>query len=425
VITHPLLSRLAARGMKLGLEHVDAFLRDGLGGPCLGGPGDPPVVHVAGTNGKGSVCAMVTAALVAAGWRVGTFTSPHLEHVNERVQIDGVPLADAEFEEAVQAVDAARRAWGEAHGVAEPLTYFEATWAVALWAFRRAAVDVVVVEVGLGGRLDATNVVQPAVTAIVSLGLDHCDVLGPTLRHVAAEKAGIAKPGVPMVVGLVPPEAREVVAARCAEVGAPLWWAGAEVRHADGGVRTPTGWVGPLTLGLEGAHQRDNALVAGGLLHALRPRLAVDDAAILVGLARARHPGRLERIAEDLVLDGAHNPDGADVLAAWLAALPSPPTLLFGHGSDREAAPVLTRLLPHVGTVWLTSCAHPKARDAASLADELGDAVLAAGRRLVVGGVIEDDLPAARAAGGLVVVSGSLYLVGAARALASSSAAAG
>lgn len=415
---HPVLATLAMQGMKLGLDDVTRFLAF-----C----GDPhhayPVIHVAGTNGKGSVCAMLTEVLVAAGYRVGTNTSPHLERVNERVRIDGVPIDDPTLFEAIEALERDRWAWATSAGLTyAPLTYFEFVTCLALRVFAEQQVDVAVIEVGLGGRLDATNVVSPVVTAITSIGLDHVVQLGPDLASIAGEKAGILKPGVPGVVGPVAPEARAAIEAKAARVGAPLWLTGTHVRREKRGpgwvIDTPEGSVGPVTLALLGAHQGANASVAVGVLHQLRRvGFAVADDAIVAGLSRARVAGRIEEVRPGVFLDGAHNPDGTVALAAWLSTRPRPARriLLFGMGVDREPRALLTPLLPHFDEVVLTQCAHPAARAPMDIWAALG----------AVDGVVSDGGPIAECLHEVldeadeVVIAGSLYLVGEARKLLS------
>lgn len=416
MITHPVLTQLAGTGMKLGLDTMHHFLA-AIGDPHLA----YPVVHVAGTNGKGSVCTMVTEALVAAGYRVGTNTSPHLEHVNERVRLDGVPVDDATLVAAIEGLDRLRTDWGRSLGLEDaPLTYFEFTTALAFQLFAARQVDVAVIEVGLGGRLDATNVVQPACTAITSIGLDHAEQLGDTLASVAAEKAGILKRGVPVVVGPMQPEAHAAIAARASALGLSPWWTGEHLTREPRGERwvlgTPEGTVGPVQLAMPGAHQGANAAVAVGVLHQLRRAgFAVSDDHILTGLSRAVVPGRLEVLRPGLIIDGAHNAAGSEALGAWLGSRPRPESriLLFGQGEGRDPMALLAPLLPHVDEVVLTRCAHPKALEPMQIAALLGDVPVT----LSDGGPIEDCLLECVLEADEVVVAGSLYLAGAVRAL--------
>jgi len=239
---HRYLEALSPLSMRFGLERVERAL-SALGHPERAAP----VLHVAGTNGKGSTCAMAERALRAAGLRTGLYTSPHLVAFNERIQVDGAPLDDQALARAVAEVRAACP-WHEAGAPEERLTYFEMA-TLAAWVHLAAArVEVAVIEVGLGGRLDATNVVSPAVTAVARIGLDHTRWLGDTVEAVAREKAGILKPGVPAVFHAVqPPGALEALAAEAGRRGAPFTVA-------------PPGWDGPLSLA--GPHQRGNAGLA-------------------------------------------------------------------------------------------------------------------------------------------------------------------
>ena len=291
------LDSLELFGMKLGLEAM---------GRLAGVLGHPersaPVVHIAGTNGKGSVAAMMTGALVAAGHRVGRYTSPHLVRVEERAAIDGRSIDPAGFDRALARVRAAADSLATEH---QP-TYFEITTGVSFEVFRDAGVDVAIVEVGLGGRHDATNIVLPAITVITSIDFDHEAHLGTTLDAIAGEKAGIIKPGVPVVVGCLPEPALHVVREAARVNHAPLVLTADACDVALGPsvsgrmevrVRTSRGEYGPLHLGLRGRHQVENAAVAVLALEACDPAgIGVTHAAIEQGLREARWPARLDLI---------------------------------------------------------------------------------------------------------------------------------
>ncbi|MEN9787108.1 MAG: Bifunctional protein FolC: Folylpolyglutamate synthase and Dihydrofolate synthase [Pseudomonadota bacterium] len=421
---HPVLAELAQAGMRLGLPRMRSFLA-WLGDPHL----RYPVIHVAGTNGKGSVTRMVAAMLEAHGLRVGVTTSPHLQHVNERIRIGRTPIPDAELDALLTRLQREVRAWVAAEPpedpaeAAVPLTWFEASVAAAFLHFADARVDVAVVEVGLGGRLDATNVVAPVATAVVTVGLDHTEQLGPDHASIAAEKAGVFKPGVPAVVGPVPHAALAVLRAVAAQVGAPFSAFGDT--FDAGGVAVDFAYRGPgvaregLALSLEGDHQVANAAVALRLVDVLPAHLRPSEPAIRAGLRLARNRGRLERLAPDLVVDGAHNADGAAVLAAWLAARPrAHRVLVLGAGGDKDVRAVVLALAPHVDEILTTRCAHPRARDPEALAGAVRDAV-GGGLPVRAAGAVEHALPLARSRaeerGGEVIVAGSLFLVGAVR----------
>lgn len=420
MITHPILSAAASHGVRLGLERLADFFG------TLGHPERAfPAVHVAGTNGKGSVTRMVAAVFDAAGRRAGLTISPHLERVNERIVVGGVEISDDELDTTLRALDAARAAWAAGQGPILPadraLTYFELTTAAAFWWFAQQKVEVAAVEVGLGGRLDATNLVRSVSTAIVSIGLDHMEQLGPDEPSIAREKAGIFKPGVPAILGPLRPAARAVAAAVAAERGCPLWEPGrtyAVTPQPDGRFdwHGPGGTLTGLHTRLAGAHQVDNAGVAIALLRALPDPLRPSDDAIRAGLAAATNPGRLERLGPRLLVDCAHNADGAAVLADWLRATPPPPggrTLLLGVSADKDLAAIAPAIAPHVDRIFTTACAHPRALDPVALQARLA----ALGIPAAALGPIEDALPAALDAPGEVLVAGSVFLAGAVRTL--------
>lgn len=395
---HRYLAGLQPLAMRFGLERMERAL-DALGHPER----RQPVLHVGGTNGKGSACAMAAAALGEAGLTVGLYTSPHLVRFNERIAVRGVAVDDAALAAAVEEVLRACP-WHEGGGEGDRLTYFEFATLAGLVHFARVGVDVAVVEVGLGGRFDATNAIRPAVTAIARIGLDHTQLLGDTVEQIAFEKAGIFKPGVPAVVHAhQPPGALETLRAEAARRGAPLTVA-------------PASWDGPIAL--RGPHQRGNAALAAAALRALAGAgVPVTEEAIARGIARARWPGRLEEVG-GVLLDGAHNPDGATALAAALPALhPGRPVeLVFGVLSDKDHAGMVRVLAPAARRLHLVAPATPRAR---APADLLAD-VRAEGGVADVHGDLASALECARRAaadGALVCVAGSLYLVGEARSL--------
>jgi dihydrofolate synthase/folylpolyglutamate synthase len=311
--------------IKFGLDTTAALLRD---------LGDPhtlvPSIHVGGTNGKGSVAALVAEALRCAGWRVGLYTSPHLVSFRERIRVDGVPIS-----EAAVAMWTARMA----PRIQElGATFFEATTAMAFADFAARGVEIAVVEVGLGGRLDSTNVVTPLVSAVTKIAMDHMKYLGENLSDIAREKAGIAKPGIPFVIGERDPAVVDVLRRE------------AHRRARDAGGRADVRvlppdyeWTGPL--GLQGPHQRRNAGVAHGILMALPERWRPDLDAIGQGFIAARVPGRLDRRGKWL-FDVAHNPDGMEALVAALQADPPPGPVhaLVSILGDKEWATMLVWL---------------------------------------------------------------------------------
>ena len=390
------LDSLKPLAMRFGLERMERALT-ALGRPERG----LPVLHVAGTNGKGSTCAMAAEALRRAGHRVGLYTSPHLVRFHERIQVDGRPVTDRALAALVEEV---RRAcpWHDGGDEGERLTYFEFATLLALLHFAREPVGVAVVEVGLGGRFDATNAVAPLVTAVSRIGFDHVQLLGDTLGAIAREKAGIFKRGVPAVVAAgQEPEALAALREEAERRGAPFHVAEAA-------------WDAPVAL--RGPHQRQNAALAAAALRLIdRAGVPTGEAAIAAGIAEARWPGRFEEIS-GVLLDGAHNPDGAAALAASLEALyPGRPVeLVFGVLADKDHRGILSALGSRVRRLHLVAPDSPRARPPASyrdLARSLGPAVDE--HR----GCAEAVACARAAAGvdGLVAVAGSLYLVGEAR----------
>jgi len=363
---------------------------------ALGNPQDRyPVLHVAGTKGKGSVAAMSASALSAGGYRTGFYTSPHLLDFRERARVDGQFISRASVAEIV---DTLRSVEPQHPG----LTTFELTTAMAFLHFAREQVDVAVIEVGLGGRLDATNVVTPRVSVISSLSYDHTYLLGNTLAEIAGEKGGIIKPGVPVVSAPQKPEALEVLERLAAERHAPLTLAGRDwlyhlVAHDLSGqefevwsageqdqlnklraLGHPVDWrPEQLRIPLLGRHQVENAVAAYAALQALRGQgLPLAPEAIRAGLRTVRWPGRFEIVRRQpyLVLDGAHNRDSAEKLATTLRDyFPGRRvTLIFGASSDKDVSGMLAELLaPGTGVtrVILTQAVHPRAQDPEELAD--------------------------------------------------------
>lgn len=410
----PLLDRLHGlhpRLIDLGLDRLLRLLAQ------LGHPERrlPPVVHVAGTNGKGSTCAMLRAVAEAAGWRVHVYTSPHLVHFRERIRLAGRLVSDEALAAALEHV--------EAVNAGAPITVFEVITAAALHLFAARPADLLVLEVGLGGRGDATNVVErPAACAVASVSLDHQELLGDTLAAVATEKAGIFKPGVPAVTGAQAPEALAALHARAAEVGAPLlvrgreWEVAAEgdgLRYADA--------RGTLHLprpGLPGAHQIDNAGIAVAALRA--SGLPVPRAAY-AGIARARWPARMQRLhgrlaalvprAWELWLDGGHNPGAGEALAVHLRSWADRPVhLIVGMKRSKDPASFLAPLLPHAATLWAV---HEPGQHMALPVEAIVDASGGVARP---GPTVEDALRALRSLPpgppARVLVCGSLYLAG-------------
>jgi len=381
-------------------------------------------VHVAGTNGKGSVCALVERVLRATGLRTGLYTSPHLVDFRERIRVDGRWAEASALEAGLDAIAALPHA--------AERTFFEVATVLAFRHFALERVEWAVVEVGLGGRLDSTNVLTPAVCAITSVGLDHVEMLGGTHVEIAAEKAGILKPGVPAVTGVEHDAAASVVARRAAEVGAPLTVArdvaSVEVaQQGEWGTRlavecAPWGRF-QLQMRLRGGHQRENARTALALLGRLASDgLSIPLTALREGFAEARWPGRLEPCPSERRLwwDGAHNLDGVRRLcAAWTddLGLEPPGAIVFAAGRDKDARAMLARLAAFApgARLFVTRTRNERALEAGELVEQAA----AAGLRAEAAGEVGEALTRAlaEAAPGRVLMCGSLFAVGEAMAV--------
>ena len=350
------LMSLHPKLIDLSLGRVEGLLA------ALGNPQDrlPPVIHVAGTNGKGSTVATLRACLEAGGWRVHAYTSPHLVRFHERIRLAGRLIDEDRLVELLEECERANRG--------APITYFEITTAAALLAFARLPADFVLLETGLGGRLDATNVVrQPAVTAITPISLDHQAFLGDTIAAIAGEKAGILKPGAPAIIGPQPPEAAAVFDACAAAIGAPLYRFGREWRcTSQEGAMRYEGWRWRFELplpSLPGAHQIGNAGIAIACLEQLTG-LEIGRETIAQGLRHIDWPARLQHLAcgplvellpegWELWLDGGHNPGAGEVLAAAISAWADRPLhLVVGMLNTKDAAGFLAPLAAHARALW-------------------------------------------------------------------------
>ncbi|MGH9385971.1 MAG: bifunctional folylpolyglutamate synthase/dihydrofolate synthase [Vicinamibacterales bacterium] len=410
-------------GIKLGLDNIRVLL-DELDHPEAAWPS----VHIAGTNGKGSTTAMVERAFRAAGLRTGRYTSPHLSAIEERVAIDGASVGPKAFAGVTAEVFATiDRAIARGSLSVTP-TFFEVSTAIAFEIFRRERVQVAVVEVGLGGRFDATNTVSPSVTAITSIDYDHQRHLGSTLRSIAFEKAGIAKHGVPLVVGRVSTEVGSVIDDVAHQVGAPVVEANhgvtltTEVKKGRVSVTltTPLRAYPRTTLALAGRHQLDNALVATRVLEvwsAQMPPIRSD--AIVAGLADCEWPGRLEWLrlpaGAEVLIDAAHNPSGASALADYLReAEVTPLPMVLAAMRDKDITGMLTPLTPLASEFIATTVTSRRARDAESLASDilriapdLPVAIEASPDRALMQALRHHDK---------AVVAGSIFLIGPLRA---------
>ena len=407
--------RLRRFGIKLELSTISAILKK-LGNPQL----QYRTIHIAGTNGKGSVAAMLSTVLRLAGYRAGLYTSPHLVRFNERIRINGRPISNDRVVAAYEAVK-------NKHGRKREPTFFEYTTAMAFYEFARQKVDVAVIETGMGGRFDATNVLTPMLSVITNISLEHKSYLGNTLAAIAGEKAGIIKPGVPLVTGVRQKPAMDIIRRVAAENGADCFRLGEQFkirRYRSGGFSYygPDLRLNDLSTRLVGAHQMTNAALALASCEVLKNRngLAIDEKSIRRGLLKVEWPARMEVVQDTpmVIIDGAHNLAAVEKLARYLAVSPDLAGkkihLVVGILDDKPYRTMLKKLAPVCDTVTLTRPAIGRAVSPDVLARIVGslnrryeiiDTVAEAVRRTI------DKADPSDA----VCIAGSLYVAGEAR----------
>ena len=405
-------------GIKLGLNSTELLLKR-LGNPHL----ESPTIHVAGTNGKGSVGAMLEASLMEAGVKVGFYTSPHLNRFTERYKINGQEISQADV------VKFAERAW-QAVDDREPPTFFELVTAMAFDYFAESGVELAILETGMGGRLDATNICRPLATVITNIGLEHQEYLGATYRQIAYEKAGIIKPGVPLIHGVAQPTAREVVESLAQRRGAPVIRMGRDIsfRHLKDGSFNLRGRFWELKharTSLLGEHQASNACLALGLGEAMAEAGApLKPEHMAAALPKTQWPGRLECLRGEpgqaaIWLDGAHNLHAAKILLANLEAIKRGRkrlVMVVGVMADKEVEKILATLLPPADQVIFSRPAYDRAASPQTLAEKRPPDCP---EWQVVGNLAEALEAGEKAAGqdGVLLVTGSLFTVAEARAI--------
>ena len=396
---------LKARGAKFGIDRMQLLAAE------IGNPERAvPCIHIAGTNGKGSVAAMLDSILHAAGWHTGLYTSPHLVKLGERVQVDRHMLTEAEIAAYTRELRPAAEKLAVPDADDHP-SFFEFMTAMAFLQFARKGCDVSVIEVGMGGRLDATNIVMPEVTVITSISMDHGEFLGDSVEKIAAEKAGIIKPGRPVVIGRMPPGAERVIRELAAKRGAPL--TSVVEKFGDDVAGYPT-------TNLECDYQRWNAATATLAARALAPRWRITDRVLAEGLRHVDWPGRWQRVRVGgrlTILDASHNPEGAHVLDANLAHLAvetgRAPIVITGALGAARAGPLLETVARHAREIHL---AVPHQARACSY-EELEALVPKTFRGRIARATVEKLFPTpghctAGAADDVIVVTGSIYLLG-------------
>lgn len=381
--------------MKLGLENITTLLR------ALGNPQDSyKKVQVAGTNGKGSVCAFLDSICLDAGIRTGRFTSPHLVSITERVTLGGIDISEDEFAKHATRVREISEKLVADGGLEYVPTYFEQVTAIALAAFAEAGIELAILETGLGGRFDATTAAKAEIAAITKIDYDHQQYLGDTIEEIASEKAAIIRADSEAVVlGEQNPEAEKVILDRCRQLGVVPKLASQVVFDGYGEVR----------LGLKGKHQIQNATIAILLAEALSTHFPIEPEHMRRGLETARHPGRLEYIS-NVLLDGAHNIAGAEALAAFLDEFePRPLTMIFGTMGDKDVSKITAILFPKAANLILTTPENTRAVPAHEL---LKFTEKAENVRVTKNAAEAIRVAEQLARDGVILVTGSLYLVG-------------
>jgi len=385
-------------GIKLGLENIRRLLDECCSGvrrgerPALTAAGafTFKVIHVAGTNGKGSVCAIIDSLCRAQGYRTGLFISPHLVTFRERIRVNGEMISEAAAADGLAMIRNLTADW-DPHP-----TFFEVTTALALKHFGEAKIDIAVLETGLGGRLDATNAVQSNVSVITPIGLDHEKWLGRTLAEIAAEKAGIIKPGVPVVFAPQRPQAEQVIRARAAECGSPVQFVG-ETYHSS-------------PVALRGECQKQNAAVAIAAIHAAN--MQVGEKAIVRGLAAVEWPARFQKWDERTIIDGAHNPGAARILAqTWREVFgDQKATLVLAVLSDKDLRGICEALAPIAESVLLPKILTERAAAPEELAKMFS--IITPSLPYSIAPTIADALMLARAQPNPILITGSLHFAG-------------
>ncbi|CAN5536585.1 folylpolyglutamate synthase/dihydrofolate synthase family protein [soil metagenome] len=400
-----------------GLERTRLLL-DALGSPDRA----YPIIHVAGTKGKGSTCAFIESTARQLGLRTGMFTTPHLHTVRERIQIDGCPISEEFWSATLQQCSDAVRIVERDRSHLGRITAFELNTAMALLAFSNSSVDLGIIEVGLGGRLDATNVVTPRVSVITPVSYDHQAILGDTLQQIASEKAGIIKPGIPVVVAPQQPEARAEIASRADALGAPVYFAGSDwQRSYAGGYTTiagPWGDLEDLALGLKGPHQATNAGSAMMALWLLDSNCFEHLHAIAAGLRSVEWPGRYETVQESppVIVDGAHN--GASMAVLSRALLDDYPdhefVVILGSYADKDLPAMLSELKQLHPTLIATRSSSPRARDLVDILEAAASIDIDGVEQPSVNAAIQASLEAATPRT-VMLATGSLSVVAEAR----------
>jgi dihydrofolate synthase/folylpolyglutamate synthase len=379
--------------------------------------GDPhleiPYIHIAGTKGKGSTAAMTESILRVSGYRTGLFTSPHLIYINERIQINGESISDDDFAITATII------YNACKDMPDKPTYFESLTLMAFIHFAKNKIDIGILETGMGGRLDSTNICKPIVTAITTLALDHTDELGNSIDKIAGEKAGIIKDGVPVICATQPSEALAVIETKCADNNTDLWLVGRDITITNDddmlNISTPIAEYNHLYLSLNGNHQQINAAVAIGIIDRLRMKgWKFSTGSVGCGLSSTNWPGRLQQIGENppIIIDGAHEPLSTSLLIEYLQHIYNDKELIFilGFAREKEWKNMIAQYCSIAKKIIFTAADNPRAMNPLLLQDE----ALKCGFPAEIARNYDDAIKIATdfATSSVICVSGSLYLAG-------------
>ena len=408
---HPTLTMVSSAGMRLGIDRFMSFIQY-LGNPIA----HFPMIHVAGTNGKGSVVRILESCLSHGGYRVGSYISPHLEDINERICVGQKMISDEELGPLIEYCHSAAKTWSnEVLGIKEdiPLTHFELLTACAFVYFSREKVDLAIIEVGLGGRYDATNIIQPLVGVIASISLDHMDILGSDEASIAAEKSGIIKENLPMVVGNVSQEALRTIRSIALEKSSALYVLGSNINihSSDLGieVRVVDRNYPDCCVQLLGGHQAENVAISIAALQVIENYFPVPLTTIQKALRNIVYPGRMEWLQDNVLIDCAHNEAGAKQLGSYLMSLEHEKEriLVFGLSRDKDLRNIIMSIVGQVDRVYVFSSAHERALSTTYLQSQLEalriEAAIIENFEEVLPFLSKDHM---------LIVTGSIFLVG-------------
>ena len=410
---HPILQQASEAGMRLGIDRFHSYISY-VGNPIA----HFPVIHVAGTNGKGSIVRMLESCLHQAGYRVGAYTSPHLQEINERIQVGKQNIPDAELDFLLRDLYKKAQAWMSTEYQIQdeiPLTHFELLTAAALQYFSNEKVDIAIIEVGLGGRHDATNILVPQLSIIASISQDHTELLGTDDASIAAEKAGIIKDNVPVLAGALSQEALRTIRMVAQEKSAALYSLGNEIRVSSSQEGVDVQFLERIhskyPVPLLGSHQHENVAIAICALQILSEYFPISQEDKREGLSQVHYPGRMQWVDKDVLVDCAHNEAGARMLGAYLMGLPADKKriLVFGVSQEKDVRSIILSLAPYVDMIFTIAAKHPRAVSAQELSDLCTDLRIES----IPSESFQDIHESIHMHNAQVIVSGSIFLVGA------------